>query len=161
MGTHYYLFLLAAWFAALETQLLKRSRLRDDVLIFDGWYYRVAVKAELRSQLSEEWIDTLFRNVDEPDMVVLLDIDPATAWRRRTSFSPSELGRWDGLIGDDRSNFCTYQGRIRERLLSLAGKKKWLVLRQTDHSTPETMVEEIISALSRALEDERHRCIKR
>src|SRR5512145_813472 len=113
LGTHYSLYLLAAWYSALQQQRIPEIIRSGDAAIFDGWYYRVIVKAFLRAGFDRDWLQSLFRHLHTPDRVILLDIDPELVWHRRCKFKPTELGRWDGHRGSDFEAFCTYQARIR------------------------------------------------
>jgi thymidylate kinase len=128
LGTHYYLFLIAAWFSALERRVLPELRARGVVAVFDGWYYRTLAKAAVRGQLDSTWLSSLFNHVAVPDQVVILDTAPELAWRRRRDFKASELGRWDGFSGSEFDAYCAYQGRIRAHLLEFASSFGWLVV---------------------------------
>src|SRR6185369_3698776 len=94
LGTHHHLYLLAAWFSAVQQKLLRHVS-DDQTILLDGWWYRVAVKAHLRGGLSMDWICRLFSHISEPCHTILLDVEPSAAWQRRQTFKPSELGRWD------------------------------------------------------------------
>jgi thymidylate kinase len=117
LGTHYYLFLMAAWFSVVQRCRLQQIQENNLIAIFDGWYYRTIVKAFIRQNLDTTWLRTLFATVCEPDFVVLLDIDPAVAWSRRPKFKPTEVGAWDGFTGDSFNTFCSYQQLVRQQLL--------------------------------------------
>ena len=60
---------------------------------------------------------TLFDAVAPPDLVVLLDVEPAVAWGRRSQYMLDEVGRWDGFGGDAFDSFCAYQQLVRGELL--------------------------------------------
>jgi thymidylate kinase len=149
-GTHFYLFLLAAWFSSLKPLASILSK-QYDFLIMDRSYFRVIAKAHTRSGLDIPWLLSLFGEALTPDFVVLLDIDPALAWRRRTSFKATELGRWDGFLVEAEQAFCNYQNAIRQILLQIAEKRDWLVIRQTSSTTPLQVVDRIEQALSSRL----------
>lgn len=127
-NVRHYLFLIAAWYESLERSRLRRPQ-NGFVAIVDGWYHRSVVKAVIRGGLSEPWVRSLFANVLEPDLVILLDLPPEVAWDRRPSGKPSELGRWDGFQGPPREAFCSYQSRVRSHLLRFATSSGWSVVR--------------------------------
>ena len=139
LGTHYSLFLISAWFSAVEREVLPALRERDIVAVFDGWYYRTVAKAAVRGGLDVAWLSSLFDHVAEPDRVVMLDTAPVVAWRRRGDFKASELGRWDGFEGSEFEAYCAYQTRIRAQLLRFAASLGWLVV----EPDPDMTVDEV------------------
>ncbi len=52
----------------------------------DRSYFRVMAKAHLRIGLDLPWLHSLFAGALQPDLIILLDIDPALAWQRRSDF---------------------------------------------------------------------------
>lgn len=133
-GTRFYLFLLAAWYAAQRQFLAAATGF--DVIVADGSFYRVIAKAHARSGLDMAWLRSLFAGACQPDLVALLDIDPAVAWQRRTSFKATELGRWDGIEASPQHAFCVYQGEIRRALSQMANELNWTVVSQTATTSP-------------------------
>jgi thymidylate kinase len=144
LGTHYYMFLIAAWFSVVERHRLRRIREADTLAVFDGWFYRNIAKAFVREKLDKDWMRTLFDEVGTPDLVVLLDVEPAVAWGRRPQYTLDEVGRWDGFGGDAFDSFCAYQHLVRGELLELAGEYGWDVVRQT----ADTSIEEVVAEIS-------------
>ncbi|NNC73014.1 MAG: hypothetical protein HKN78_09085 [Sphingomonadaceae bacterium] len=140
LGTEFYLFLLAAWHAGLARFADVRSNDARRIGISDGSFYRVMAKAHIRGGLDLDWLASLFRTALRPAMVILLDIDPAEAWKRRDSFKETELGRWDGIEGEPEAAFCRYQEAIRQALLGFALEYGWPVIRQTAETTPEEVM---------------------
>jgi thymidylate kinase len=137
LGTHFYLFLLAAWFCGLRQVITPDRSKTYDVVIMDGSYYRVIAKAHRRYDLPIPWLLSLFSNALEPDCIVLLDLDPTLAWTRRAAFKATELGRWDGVLANDpRQAFCQYQSDIRQTLRQLAHDRGWLVVDQSTTTAP-------------------------
>lgn len=150
LGTRHYLFLHAAWFAAVTS--LRVVPLRADPrrsAVVDGWYYRSVAKAVLRAGVSEPWALSLFEDGDPPDVVVLLDVDPRVAWERRGGvFSASETGRWDGEAGDPRAAYLAYQGRVRALLLTMAARSGWCVVRPDPGWTPQEVLEHTVARVA-------------
>ncbi|KRQ15349.1 dTMP kinase [Bradyrhizobium manausense] len=142
-GTHFHLYLLAAWFVALNKYMQLLPSTTHQIHVMDGSYFRVIAKAYLRGQLSIDWLHSLFEAAPHPDLVVLLDVAPALAWKRRPTFKATELGRWDGFADSPEQSFCRYQNAIREILLKLAAKRGWTVLAQTADSSPEQIAERV------------------
>lgn len=143
MGTHYYMFLIAAWFSIVAKHRLRQIKENDTLAIFDGWFYRNIAKAFIRDKLDKAWLRTLFAGVSEPDLVMLLDLDPSVAWGRRSQFTLDEVGRWDGFDGDGFNSYCTYQQSVREQLLEFAAEYGWTVINQTQTTSVEEVVAKI------------------
>ncbi|MEQ8451794.1 MAG: hypothetical protein RIB97_19170 [Nitratireductor sp.] len=131
LGTRFYLHLLAAWFAAAG-QYFRRQAARDSgaLHVMDGSYFRVIAKAHLRSGIAIEELRGFFTDAAEPDLVVLLDLEPRVAWARRSSFRETEIGRWDGFAGDPQDAFCAYQQKVRQILRRLGEQQGWVVVDQ-------------------------------
>lgn len=146
-GTHYYLYLIAAWYSAVERWRLSAWQASNELVIVDGWYYRTIVKAHLRQGLDISWLETLFKHVSAPTAVVLLDIEPALAWQRRSTFKSTELGRWDGFTGDDRAAFCAYQENVRTHLLRLSSAAGWKIVKQAEDLSLEHTIDLICSII--------------
>lgn len=148
LGTHFYLFQLVAWYSALERIVFPRFQHPSKAIgLIDGYFYRVIVKAHLRGGLDQDWLGSLFKHVSTPDHVILLDLDPALAWSRRNHFKPSEIGRWDGVSGDPRDAFYTYQEKVRQGLLNIAEGHNWLIVHQDLSSSPADIVAVIVDEL--------------
>jgi thymidylate kinase len=146
LGTHFYLFLLAAWFSALGN--IAPSLLSGhDVVVMDRSWFRVVAKAHVRSGLDVDWLMSLFAAALTPDLVVLLDVDPTIAWGRRAAFKATELGRWDGFSSDAGDSFRRYQGAIRATLRRLAQGRDWLVVTPAAADTAEAVTERIEAAV--------------
>jgi len=140
LGTHFSLYLLAAWYSALARTIDVEG---DEIAVVDGWFYRVVVKAFLRGGLDRTWLFSLFAHVPSPMVTVLVDIDPGLSFDRRRSFSASELGHWDGhRSGELRRDFIGYQRRVGAELRELARAMGWLVVHQDGRSL-EHLLDEI------------------
>lgn len=139
LGTHFSLYLLAAWYSAFAP----RIDARDSLTVVDGWFYRVIVKAHLRARLDLEWLHSLFAHLPQPDRTVLVDIEPRLAFSRRSGFKASELGHWDsrssGTIAED---FVSYQSQVRSALLDMASEKQWCTVVQ-DGRTLDALLDEL------------------
>lgn len=127
-GARYYVFLVAAWFSALDGCLLRDLKQSSDLALFDGWFYRTIVKARIREQLPDEWLWSLFDSIVQPDVVVMIDTPPAVAFDRRGSFKPSEVGRWDGYSGEPFDSYCRYQESVRSELLRVGSQLGWVIV---------------------------------
>ncbi|MDE0427593.1 MAG: hypothetical protein OXN25_22290 [Candidatus Poribacteria bacterium] len=136
-GDYYWLFLMAAWFS-IQSVRLKSDRSQRNLILFDSWYYRFVAKF-INKGFDKEWLFSIFDATDEPDLVVMLDIDPQLAWKRRSKFKNIEMGKWDGFSGDDFESYCKYQAQIRQTLLQFAKERRWFVVYHTDGTTADEM----------------------
>lgn len=153
LGTQHYLFLHAAWFAALTTLRVRPMRAQPGRgAVVDGWYYRSVAKAVLRGGVGERWATSLFEDDDGPDLVVLLDVDPEVAWQRRGGqFSASELGRWDGHTGDAAASFRAYQSAVGSLLRDMGERGGWCVVRPDPSWSPDRVLEHVHAQVARRL----------
>ncbi|MET9889170.1 hypothetical protein ABZZ47_02970 [Streptomyces sp. NPDC006465] len=142
-GATHWILLIASWYAGL-------ARLRADltdpdrIAVMDGWYYRNIAKTLVREPLDAQWVESLFAPVPEPELTVLLDVAPETAWARRDSFKDTETGRWDGFTGPPRDAFHAYQSVVRGELLRMAGERGWLVLAPDPDEPPERIAQAVV-----------------
>jgi dTMP kinase len=138
-GERYWLFLVAAWFSVVQKNRIEPAKSQHNLMLMDGWYYRFIAKFLYKGNFDRGWLFSLFNTVDDPDLVVMLDIDPKTAWKRRQFFKPNEIGIYERgsaeFSGDDFQLYCTYQSALRETLLQFSKEKSWFVVHQTDQTT--------------------------
>lgn len=158
LGTHFYLFLLASWFSALG-QLLRREK-GNHITVLDGSHFRVIAKAYCRARIDPVQLLRYFNHAAEPDLVVLLEIDPRISWHRRSEFKETEIGRWDGYRGDPREAYCAYQSKIQQFLAEMARDRGWLVIRQEETTRDSEIVERIVQSIIPKLVDEKNRHVK-
>lgn len=143
-GTTHWILLIASWYSALDRFQPMFSPDDDRVVIVDGWYYRNIAKTIVRSGADEDWLDSLFASAVDPDVVVLLDVDPEVAWTRGSEFTDTELGRWDGFEGGPAEAFCRYQARIRRELQRMSERLGWASLTPHPALAPSAIAEEVI-----------------
>lgn len=88
-----------------------------------------------------EWIKTLSESVPRPDLVVLLDTSPKTAWlRKRENVIHSEAGLGTEMYDQARKerSFLKFQGRLRASFLELGAQIGAVVL-DGEQSQEETL----------------------
>jgi thymidylate kinase len=147
LGDHHWLFLAAAWFSAVQPNRLRTARASGELVLMDGWYYRLIAKFLYKGGFDHDWLFSLFSTVSEPDLVVILDVEPETAWKRRPTFTPNELGVYERGGGDGAPSefemYCRYQGALRQILLELGRERSWVVVPQDETTTAEDTRDEI------------------
>ncbi len=151
LGAPFYLFSLAAWYSVLQKYYIAELQQSDRIGIFDGWYYRTIAKAFIRERFDKNWLRSLFTSVSTPDLVVLLDIDPRISWSRRPDFKNTEIGRWDGFVGDRFTSYSTYQGLVRNELLLFAEMDGWMVIHQEEGMDARDVVDMVVQRVSALL----------
>ena len=143
----HWIHLLAAWYHALEWRVLRPARAEGRTLLLDGWFTRNIVKTAIRMDSDPQLIQVLFDAIPRPDVTILLDTDPETAWSRSGSLKPSELGRWDGFEADPHDSFVNYQSRIRAGLIEIAAREGWLIEKSSATDTPLSTAARVEQAL--------------
>jgi thymidylate kinase len=154
LGPDYWILLIAAWYAALNSVRLSSHAPAESLHVFDGWYYRSIVKTILRSNLSEPYLWSLFANVTAPDVVFLLDVAPRTCWQRTSTFNEAEVGRWAGHDDEAQTSFLAYQDRVRSKLLRLASERGWIIIAPGPDLSPDQVAATIARAALAALPGE-------
>ena len=143
-GAAHWILMIAAWYTALDRVQPLFSKRGDHVFVVDGWFYRNVAKSIIRMGVDEDWLNSLFASAVEPDVVVLLDVEPEVAWGHRTAFSDTELGRWDGHRGSPRDAFRGYQARVRREMVRMGEDRGWIRLRPDPLLTPSEVAEELV-----------------
>ena len=141
----YWVHLQAAWYAAFSQHVLEPAVLQSSVII-DGWWYKLRAKL-IASGREEEWLETLFRHVPEPDHVVLLDVNVEDVWHRKRGFAPSEMGLHSGEEHLGRESFLRLQCAAAEELLKLADRLNWSVVQVGAGETEESTVSRVAMCL--------------
>jgi thymidylate kinase len=125
LGNRHWLHLLAAWYAALDVRVVQRHLAAGRWVVSDGWLYKYLARFALKPEIGEAYAASCFQGLSRPDTVYYLDVAPAVAFKRRASFQPSELGAFDGVAGDARACYLSYQGRVRATYQRLASEGGW------------------------------------
>lgn len=140
-GTLYYLYLHASWFSLLDKGIIS-PKIQDGVsLICDGWTEKWSARALLRPVVPRSLLSEIICTLRHPDLTFLLDITPEEVQYRRSKFTQTENGKFDGFDG-----FVSYQTQIRSTLLDLASYYGWTVISASDKK-PEVVTEEMINML--------------
>lgn len=146
----------SAWYQLMQQHLLPALTARHDFVVLDGWKYKCLARHRSNGEYDAELIAPLFRDIREPDVVLFLDVEPATCWARRPAFRASELGgHAQGLSGEVRERFLTYQERVRQHFRGMADAS-WRTISNPLESPADTA-----DALAKALIAERHYAVAR
>lgn len=146
-GPRHWIALIAAWYHAVYASVLQSLEPAAELAIVDGWYYRNLIKTRLRLETDAPELAAMFASIPPPDHVVLIDVDPEIAWKTRTGFKTTEIGRWDGQCGSPCGGFVAYQSQIRAGLLADARDLGWQVIERTAASDPGVLIDSIVAGL--------------
>lgn len=137
------LFLFHALFEVLYRNLSRE----DQVLVASGYWPKYAI-SEVLQGTDAVLLDSLEPFFLEPDLTLVIDVDPRTAAERRTRFSRYECG------GEEpgRESFEGFQARCQELYLGTAGERGWVVIDGT--GSPEAVHAQVKKAVETALESE-------
>ncbi|MDQ0926457.1 dTMP kinase [Bacillus atrophaeus] len=148
LGDYHWLLLNASWFAALENCILRPLLKKDSIVIMDNWYYKLVARFILKDGFDKTLIETSFRNLVRPDLTIFLDVDPEVAVSRRDSFSITETGNMDGLVGKSKDNFIIYQNKVRKVLNQMSEEVNWLKI-DTNIKDENSVVGEAVSSIKK------------
>lgn len=100
----------------------------------DDFAYKMMARAHAYG-LPSPWIESVFRFMPEPDVTVLLDVSPEGALARigdRITLYEA------GLDAEDRrGGFLRHQAQVRDHLLRMAERDRWIVLKGDGRSENE------------------------
>ncbi len=102
------------------------------VVLADGYWYKYVLTEHLHGE-NLDWLLGVAGRLPTPKYTVLLDLDPAVAWRRKPRVTPYECG----FKNPGEVTFIAFQTRLREQLLALAARERWRVV---DVDRPEDAV---------------------
>jgi dTMP kinase len=112
-GERHWFHLIVSWFSLLDTACIRPALDRGQWLVVDGWTYKFRARFALKTSFSGAEVERAFAHVTRPDVVVVPQLAPELAARRREHFRASECGRFDGHHHTDpRVAFVEYQRRV-------------------------------------------------
>ena len=112
-GERHWFHLLVSWFSLLEEACIRPAIERGEWLVIDGWTYKFRARFGLKTSFPVEDVERAFAHLMRPGALVILQLAPELAARRRAQFRPSECGRFDGHDHPDfRVAFVEYQKRV-------------------------------------------------
>lgn len=149
-GDHHWLYLQAAWFSLVDRCVVGPLLAGGSGVVVDNWYHKLLARYRVKPAFDHELAASVFTHLTQPDIVVLLDVDPKDALDRRAKFLPSEAGVFEGLDGASQESFVTYQAAVREELLRMAAGGDWLVV-PTGGAGVAHVVEETVARLRERL----------
>ncbi|HYX72415.1 MAG TPA: hypothetical protein VE732_06565 [Nitrososphaera sp.] len=141
----------ALWLFYMNAVLIRHHPpKKNEVVFLDGyWHKHYATEAALG--LDEQWLLNVCSFFPEPDVTILLDINPRIIVARNHSHKPYESG-CDFSCSDEA--FISHQDKVRSKLLRLAQSREYVIL-QADKSV-EALFQEICNLLAPLIIKETH-----
>ena len=107
---HYYIHLQAAWYSLLTSFVIKPLLQQNKTIVVDGWIYKFMARL-LEQDATNDYLNTIFSHIMEPDLVLLLDVDVELIWNRKQDFKLYELGSHMGHEDPNKATFFDFQSR--------------------------------------------------
>jgi dTMP kinase len=123
-----WLYFHALWYTILCNNKLKWDLDQNDIVIVDGWIYKIYCRFLLKENFNFELLNTVKNSIRKTDMTFILDVSPHIAWNRRCSFKSTELGGYENIVTSPKESFINYQEKVRKKLLHLAKEEEWDVI---------------------------------
>jgi Thymidylate kinase len=139
----FWLYLQAAWYVLLAEN--RRESRAAEIAITDGWYFKFVARLRLQGY-DPRVLDATFSEVPKPDRVILLDVEPAVAWKRK-AFRPLETGMHVPGSEGGHAGFIEYQGGTLRILREMAERHRWDVLTVDSNEDIETSIERVASLI--------------
>ena len=128
----HWLYMAAAWYAVIDQHCVQPALAQNDFVLADSWYDKLLARFALKPAPVKHQASTVFRSFSRPDLTFFLDVDPAEAARRKTTFAYSETGNLDGYVGATAENFIAYQSRVRQAYQALMTGERWVMIDAND-----------------------------
>ncbi|WP_367714298.1 hypothetical protein AB2N04_01025 (plasmid) [Nitratireductor sp. GISD-1A_MAKvit] len=110
LGDNHWYHLICCWYHAISEEIRNS---RADIILCDGYYYKYLARFALKENADIDYLRAAYRPIRQPDINVLLDIDPAIAFQRKKMLKRSESGAFNGFVLQDvRTSFIDYQGQV-------------------------------------------------
>jgi dTMP kinase len=148
LGHRHFLHLLAGWYCALDLLVIRPNLAAGRDIVCDGWIYKTVARAASRDDISPALKAESFAGLSEPDVVILLDVDPKTCATRKETITDAEAGRHDGWGGDLLQSFVQHQSMVQRQLRTDLERCKALKVVDGNLS-----FEDVVAECERALED--------
>lgn len=128
---------------------MSKANFNDEtVFVLDG-YWMKHFATETVFGVNADWIRTVAEQLPEPDLTILLHVDPHEAYRRKEAindFVPYEFGLDPEMKKD---NFLTHQAKVQNVLLQWAKDRSWVMV---NANRPQIEVREDILSIVHAHE---------
>lgn len=121
----YWVHLIAAWYHFFEVTTIKPLMEQDVIVIVDGWWYKTI--AQMHHLLPNADLDYLFSFCKPADLIILLDIDPCMAVKRKKELNIFECNSYNSNYKDACRAFIDHQSHVRFNYLKMR-QDNWLTI---------------------------------
>ena len=118
-------YLHAAWYAIFAKNALQKHLGEYEVVIMDGWYYKIMARFLAKELYSADVLAAPFRELPKEDIGIYLDLSPQLASERKLTFTDAESGANEGFVSGRKESFIAYQGRVKSYYDLIACRNKW------------------------------------
>ncbi len=146
LGDEHWVRLMASYFAAVHETVVKPASAAGKVVVTDNWYYKFFSRMSINTGYPMESFTRVFDGVGEPDLVVYLDVSPATAAARKQEFTIGEQGGHVRSAEGASSGFVDYQTDVASFYEQLARERGWRWLTPGERS-PEELAAIVVGML--------------
>lgn len=135
-GDRYWLFALAAWYELLDELVLRPALAAGHLVLMDNPPAKTIARYLVSGTVEPGLVQAAFAGLTKPDLLLLFDVDPAVALRRKGSFTHVESGG-----RSDEQEYLGYQHAVREALIGPATAGQPRVVIDTTNRTVDEVVE--------------------
>ncbi len=150
LGDWHWIYLQAAWYSAASRCAVQPLTEAGFVVLTDTWLHKFLAKLALRPHVDLDRARAVFADLVRPDLVIQLDLDPATAAARKASFGISEAGNHEGSVELSTGSFVAYQRRLSAVLDEWGQAEYWLRL-DVNALAPEEVAAQVAELVARRL----------
>jgi dTMP kinase len=129
----------ASYYALLDTCVITPALRRGDLVLVDGWFYKLVARVLHNRADSPRDALPYFCGIRVPDKVVLLDVPAEVAVTRIDRFTGGETGVNNFGKPGSPEEFIAYQRVIGASLRNLASRHGWEVLDGRELSVAQTV----------------------
>jgi thymidylate kinase len=128
LGDMHWVYLQAAWYSAVAHCVVGPLLQAGNVVVTDTWTHKFLAKLAMRPTVDQQVASAVFASLPRPDLVIRLDLTPATAAGRKPAFGISESGNHEGDVALTSDTFVAYQRRLALVLDEWGTRDGWHVL---------------------------------
>lgn len=118
----------ASYYALLDNCVVSPALLRGELVIVDGWYYKLASRVQHNGAGSMRDALPYFGGIRIPDQAVLLNVNPSLAADRNGRFTGGETGFANSGRRGSPVEFISYQAKVGDSLQDFARRLGWYVI---------------------------------
>lgn len=135
-GDRYWLLALAAWHELLDELVLRPALASGFTVLVDNSPLKTIARYLVSGAVPAALVRDVFEGLSTPDLVLIFDVDPAEALRRKGSYTRVEAGG-----SRDRAEYLEYQAAVRQALTSWDGMDSRKVVIDTTGRAVDEVVE--------------------